>query len=160
MINIEYSKSKNRLYVKTVKEKVVEHQLYSADINEAALCFVKKYFENTIIEICNGRINAYEHTYEYDYGKKKEFFMRLKCSVTQALKYPTWSNYLVTCFRNLREFSPNESSRFYKNYMGKIDMMEAVLTKHVNAEKHYTEKNEQLEMFFTDNQTVTQYAIY
>ena len=87
MVTVKYSRLKGKMYVKTGKNKVQEHTLYSNDINATALHFIKKYFEDTIIDICNGRINSYNHSLYRDGDAKKEFFMKLKCSVSQALQF-------------------------------------------------------------------------
>jgi len=126
------------------------------EVNATALFYIKKWFEETITQICNERINTYNHTiYRNEIGKT-EFFLKLKCSVSQALKYPTWQNYLATCFRNLRDYAPSSSSRYFHNYMARIETMEAVLNKYAKTDKYYTERNEQLSFHLFDNQRVSQ----
>jgi len=158
MVTVEYSKLKRSMYVKTGKGKEREYTMYSNEVNATALFYIKKYFEETITQICNERINTYSHIIYNDGCRKTEFFMKLKCSVSKALMYPTWENYLVTCLRNLRLYAPHAGSRYFRNYMERIEMMESVLLKYAKTDKYYTERNEQMMFHLFDNQRVMNYC--
>ena len=151
MLTIEYAKTKGLMYIKTGKGKPMEIRADANTVNEYSLFYLKKYFSDTIIKLCSERTNTYDHIY-VKMDTKKEFFLRVKANIEGALKLSTWKSYLASCLKNLREYAPSTNSRYYHNYMERIEMMEAVLSKYLNTEKYYTEQIEQYSMKLFDNQ--------
>ena len=150
MVTIEYSKSKGILYIKEGKGKPQEIRANAKTVNDYALNYIKAYFSDTIIKLCDERINTYDHS--TNILNKKEFYMRLKSNIEAKLAYSTWKYYLGSCLKNLRDYAPSVNSRYYQHYMERVEMMEAVLSKYLYTEKYYTEQNEQTTMYLFDNQ--------
>jgi len=155
MITIEYLKSRGLMYVKTGKGKPQEYRATCETVNDYALMYIKKYFSDTIKKLCDERTNVYDHVlYRDGNNRKTEFFLKLKIHVENGLNHSTWQSYLVSCLKNLRDFAPSTNSRYFHNYMERIEMMEAVLGRYSNAKKYYTERSEQKTMNLFDNQAV------
>jgi len=158
MITAEYSKLKGILYLKTGKIKQ-EFNVNARTVNDYALRCIKQYFIDTISKLCAERTNVYDHIY-INMNEKNTFFYNLKLNIVNSLNKDTWKMFLKNCLHNLRCYAPSVNSRFYHNYMERLETMEAVLKKYLNTEKYYTELNEQNTMYLFDNQQYMPHYYY
>ena len=155
MVNIEYKRTKGQIIVK-VGKKAETYSARPETVNEQALCFIKRHFVEVIKKLCNERINAMNHSvYREDLDGKKEFFMKLLAGIDYAIKQPTWKSYLSTCLVKLRDYAPRKTSRYYQNYIWRVEDLKMVFDKYSNAELYYEVGVEQIVLDLFDTQHVT-----
>jgi len=58
----------------------------------------------------------------------------------------------------MKEIAKKGGSRYFRNYMERIETMESVLEKYAKTDKYYTERNEQMMFHLFDNQRVMNYC--
>ena len=155
MIVIEYKRIKGQIIVREDKLKEKAYSATPETVNVQALNFVKSYFVRKIKKLCKERINVMNHIVYRDDLNKKEFFLKVLAGIEYAMRQPTWDNYLFTCLKNLRDYAPNRTSRYYPNYILRVEQLKKVFDWYSDTDIYYFVRAEQLVLDLFDIQPVT-----
>lgn len=148
-MEIIYIKVQNIIEVKEGKK--TERLRVSHDLNAQCRNLFIYYFINAIAKLCKERLNALKYADFVGVSEKYLFFEKTASSATEALRQDTWRNYLHQTLKKMRENAPSTQSRYYKNYIIKLNEMEEAFQKYVKPDKYYKESGDGLQLNLFNN---------
>jgi hypothetical protein len=110
------------------------------DVNLQCRNLLKGNISKRVLKLCNERLHALKYVDDRVMQEKRVFFTKVSETFDLGMRQPTWKSYLQTTINQMMDNCPSEASRYYKNYIIRMNELKEIFKQYVEKDKYYTEK--------------------